>query len=268
MGTRGVLIDIDGVLTVSWRPIPGAARALELLRGAGLRTALLTNTTSRTRADIAATLRGAGFDVTEDDVLTAPTALSAYLAGHHPGARCRLINDGDIRADLEGVELVEENPDLVVTGGGGPEFDYATMDAAFNDLRSGARLVAMHRNMYWRTEEGMRLDAGAFVVALERAAGVSAEVVGKPAEAFFTAALERLGLSARETAMVGDDVVSDVLAAQRLGIRGVLVRTGKFEEGALDRVEGVPDHVVGSFADVPALLGADEAPSDSEVQDP
>ncbi|WP_116246616.1 TIGR01458 family HAD-type hydrolase [Nocardiopsis sp. FIRDI 009] len=266
MGTRGVLIDIDGVLTVSWRPVPGAAAALDRLRRAGTRTVLLTNTTSRTRASIAETLRGAGFDVSEEDVLTAPTALAAYLAGHHPGARCRLVNSGDIRADLAGVDLVEEDPDIVVTGGAGPEFDYATMDAAFNDLRSGARLVAMHRNMYWRTAEGMRLDAGAFVVALERAAGVTAEVVGKPAEAFFTAALERLGVPAKEAVMVGDDVVSDVLAAQRLGITGVLVRTGKFEEGVLDRIEGMPDHVAGSFADVPSLLGVDEAPPDQEDQ--
>src|SRR3954469_12926961 len=71
-GVRAGLIDIDGVLTVSWKPLPGAVEAVTALRSADLPFALVTNTTSRTRARIAETLADAGFPVGPDDVLGAP----------------------------------------------------------------------------------------------------------------------------------------------------------------------------------------------------
>ncbi|MFJ9714506.1 HAD-IIA family hydrolase [Streptomyces sp. NPDC101213] len=256
-GVRAVLIDVDGVLTVSWKPLPGAVEALRAVREAGLGVALVTNTTSRTRASIAATLADAGFPVEAGDVLTAPAATAAHLAERFPGARCALLNSGDVEEDLAGVNLVgldADGVDVVVLGGAGPAFGYEALDRVFGHLRRGARLVAMHRNLYWRTDAGLRLDAGAFLAGLEAAARVTAEVTGKPSPAFFAAALGRLGAGAGEALMVGDDVESDVLAAQRAGIGGVLVRTGKFLPEALAAADGAPDHVVDSFADLPALL--------------
>ncbi|WP_217208013.1 HAD-IIA family hydrolase [Streptomyces sp. AC550_RSS872] len=263
---RAVLIDIDGVLTVSWQPLPGAVEALREIRAAGLGVALVTNTTSRTRASIARTLTDAGFPVSAEDILTAPAVTAAYLAEHCPGARCVLLNSGDIAEDLGGVTVVGKDaaggggegegsaPDVVVVGGAGPEFGYAALNRAFGHLQRGARLVAMHRNLYWRTEDGLQLDTGAFLVGLERAARVEAEITGKPSAAFFEAALAHVGVGAGEAVMVGDDVESDVLAAQRAGVRGVLVRTGKYLPETLRDASGTPDHVIDSFADLPALL--------------
>ncbi|KUN80608.1 HAD family hydrolase [Streptomyces bungoensis] len=252
---RAVLVDIDGVLTVSWKPLPGAVAALRAIRAAGLGVALVTNTTSRTRASVAAALSEAGFEVGVDDVLTAPAVTAAYLAERFPGARCALLNSGDVAEDLAGVTLVDDDPDVVVVGGAGPEFGYAALNRAFGQLRRGARLVAMHRNLYWRTDAGLQLDSGAFLLGLERAARVEAEVTGKPSPAFFAAALARLGVRADQALMVGDDVESDVLAAQRAGITGVLVRTGKYRPETEAGASGTPDHVRDSFADLPALLG-------------
>jgi HAD superfamily hydrolase (TIGR01450 family) len=273
MGPTGrigaVLIDIDGVLTTSWQPLAGAVAALDRLRAAALPLALVTNTTSRTRASIAATLAGAGFAVSAGDILTAPVIAAAHLAEHYPGGRCLLLNSGDIGEDLAGVRLAgQDDPavdvvlagqdgpavDVVLTGGAGPEFSYQALNVAFGHLQRGARLVAMHRGLYWRTREGLQLDGGAFVAGLEQAAGTTAEVVGKPAPAFFAAALAHLGASPAHTLMVGDDIENDVLAAQRQGLTGVLVKTGKYLPQAHRTASGTPDHVLGSFADLPALL--------------
>jgi HAD superfamily hydrolase (TIGR01458 family) len=252
-----VLIDIDGVLTVSWKPLEGAVAALKWLRDAALPLALVTNTTSRTRVSIAAALAAAGFPVAAGDILTAPVVAAAYLKDHYPGARCLLLNSGDIGEDLAAVTLVGEDDaavDVVLVGGAGVEFSYQALNRAFGHLQRGARLVAMHRGLYWRTGEGLQLDSGAFVAALEQAAGTAAEVVGKPARAFFAAALAHLGVSAAGTLMVGDDVENDVLAAQRQGLTGVLVKTGKYLPRTLRSASGTPDHILGSFADLPALL--------------
>jgi HAD superfamily hydrolase (TIGR01458 family) len=251
---EAVLIDIDGVLTVSWRPLPGAVAAVSRLRDAGLKLALLTNTTSRTRASIAATLADAGFPIGVDDVLTAPAMAAGYLAERYPGARCLLLNSGDIRADLEGVTLVEDHPDIVLVGGAGVEFDYQALNEVFGHLQNGARLLALHRNLYWRTDEGLQLDTGAFLTGLEQAADVTAEVIGKPAAAFFETALASLRVDPSAALMIGDDIEADVLAAQRVGITGVLVRTGKYLPRTLRGASGTPDRILDSIADVPAIL--------------
>ena len=252
-----VLADIDGVLSVSWRPLPGAVAALRAVRESGYKVALLTNTSSRTRDWIAATLRGHGFPVAPADIFTVAGLTAEYLTRHHPGARCLVLNDGDLSSELPGVTIVgtdDPEPDVVVLGGAGPQFDYPTLNLVFAHLRRGARLVAMNANLYWQTDEGLQLDTGAFLPGLERAAGVTAEVTGKPAEAFFRAALDAVGVAPEEAVMVGDDIDNDVLAAQRLGITWVLVRTGKYRASTDRTATAAPDFVLDSVADLPALL--------------
>jgi HAD superfamily hydrolase (TIGR01458 family) len=249
----GLLIDIDGVLSVSWEAIDGAPGALAELRDRGLPLRFATNTTTRTRAQVADLLTSAGMVVGADEILTAPVATAAHLRRHHPGARCFVLNSGDLSEDLEGIDVVrgdvDDGPvDVVVVGGAGLNFTHTQLNRAFRHLLDGAAFVAMHRNLYWRTAAGMELDTGAYVAALEESSGLTPVVLGKPSPEFFVACLAELGLAADRVAMVGDDVENDVAAAQRCGLRGVLVRTGKF------RSEATPEHVVDSFADVPSLL--------------
>jgi HAD superfamily hydrolase (TIGR01458 family) len=252
--SSGYLVDIDGVLVVSWEPIDGAVEALQRLRDDQVPLRFATNTTSRTRRSVAAALTDAGMPVDPDEILTAPTATAAYLRHEHPGARCLLINDGDLSDDLDGIDVVTDGPaDVVVLGGAGPAFSYVALNAAFRLLTDGAPLVVMHRNLAWMTSQGLSLDTGGFVAGLEEAAGVEAQVVGKPSRAFFDAGVASLGLAHSEVAMIGDDLVNDVLGAQAAGLTGILVRTGKFDQRVVDEADTAPDHVVDSFADIAAL---------------
>jgi len=254
-GIGGLLFDIDGVLTVSWEPLPGAADAVAAVRRAGLPVRFVTNTTTRTRARVADALRAAGIDADDEDILTAPVATAAYLRRHHPDAGCFLLNEGDVREDLEGIHLVERDAAVVVLGGAGGCFTYQRLNRAFRMLLDGAALVGMHRNLYWRTAAGFELDTGAYLRALEEASGVTAVVVGKPDPVFFAEAVAALGVDRAAVAMVGDDIDNDVLAAQREGLHGVLVRTGKYRPEALAGAAGQPERIIDSVADLPALLG-------------
>ncbi|MEO1063365.1 MAG: TIGR01458 family HAD-type hydrolase [Actinomycetota bacterium] len=255
-GVRGALLDIDGVVVVSWHALPGAPEAVEQLRAAGLALRFLTNTTSISRVEIARRLTGEGIPVEAAEVLTAPAATASWLRRHHPDARCFLINSGDLGADLEGVTVVgdDEPADVVLLGGAGPEFSYTQMNHALALLLDGALLVGMHRNLWWRTAEGASLDTGAYLAALERAARTEATVLGKPSPDVFATGLDELDLDAAEVIMVGDDVDNDVLAAQAVGLTGVLVRTGKYRDDTLAAAPGRPDHVIDSVADLPDLL--------------
>jgi HAD superfamily hydrolase (TIGR01458 family) len=253
---EALLLDIDGVLSISWEPIPGAVDALARLRDDGVPFRLITNTTTKTRHDLAETLRVAGLEVADEEVVTAVVATATYLRNERPGAKAFVLSDGDATADLAEVELVSDPAaaDVIVLGGASDDFTYGTMNAIFRRLMEGADLVGMHRNLFWKTSAGWELDAGAYLAALEQAAGVLATICGKPAPAYFRAALETLRVRPSEAAMVGDDVVNDVVGAQALGITGILVRTGKYRVGDETSAGVPPDAVVASIADVPGLV--------------
>ena len=125
---------------------------------------------------------------------------------------------------------------------------------AFAELDSGAELFCLHKNRWWQTQRGPLLDAGAFVAGLEYAADTEATVLGKPSVPYFEAALEALDADADRTWMVGDDIEADIAGAQRLGMRTVLVRTGKFRPDALERSGVMPDAILSSVDDLPAWI--------------
>jgi HAD superfamily hydrolase (TIGR01458 family) len=258
MAYRGLLLDIDGVLTVSWRPLRGAVGAIAELRAAGTRLLFVTNTTSRSRRVLSETLSSAGFEIAASEILTAAAATGAYLRRAHPGARCFVLTSGDVTADLEGVTITGpgEPADLVVIGGAGVEFGYDSLNHAFHLLQQGVPLVAMHRNLYWQMGDRHTLDSGAYILGLEKAAGAHAVVIGKPARAFYEAALASLGLPAESVAVVGDDIDADVKGAKDSGLAGILVRTGKFRQADLERSGVAPDAILDSIADLPAWLRA------------
>jgi HAD superfamily hydrolase (TIGR01458 family) len=251
----GLLIDIDGVLTVSWTPIDGVDDAMASLRSSGIPLRFATNTTTRTRGEVARLLSEAGIPVEAGEILTAPAATAAHLRRAHPGARVFLLNTGDLSDDLGGIDLVDSGPaDVVVIGGAGVDFTHEQLNEAFRLILDGAAFVAMHRNMYWRTSAGLQLDTGAYVRALEEATGVEPVVLGKPSPDFFATGVTELGLDAGRVAMVGDDLHNDVLGAQHAGLQGVLVRTGKFRPEVLAACDERPDVVIDSFADLPSLF--------------
>ncbi len=250
-----VMLDIDGVLVVSWQALPGAVGTIGWLQHEGLDFCLVTNTSSRTRHQIGELLARAGMHVDVDQIQTAVTSAAHYLAETYPGASCLFLNEGDVDADLEGISLVQDgHADVVLLGGAGPSVGYTELDGAFKRAMDGVPVVALHRNVRFQTDRGPALDMGAFIVGLEAAASIEVTVVGKPASAFFHSVLAGLGSEPADTMMIGDDLDSDVLGAQAVGITGVLVRTGKFRPSDLDEAEGHPDHVIDDVGGLAALV--------------
>jgi HAD superfamily hydrolase (TIGR01458 family) len=250
-----ILLDLDGVLHVSGRPIDGSAGAVGRLREAGHRLRFLTNNTTHSRAALAETLRGYGIALEDGELQTTPVAAARVLKGK----RVLALTMPAIRDDLEGVELVGENADAVLVGGADETtetnqvFSYMNLARAFAELEAGAELYCLHKNPWWQTSRGAMLDAGAFVVGLEYATGAQATVLGKPSAAYFEAALEAVDADPEHAWMVGDDVDADIGGAAALGLHTILVRTGKFRDDA-GAWSAQPEAVVDSIADVPTFL--------------
>ncbi len=251
-----ILLDVDGVLHVSGAPIAGAPTAVKRLRDDGHRIRFVSNTTTKSRAQLAEQIRAMGIELDEGELQTTGSVAARVLAGK----RVLALTMPGILDDLDGLQLVGMNVDAVLLGGAdegeetGRVFSYLNLNRAFHELDAGAELFCLHKNKWWQTADGARLDAGMFVAGLEYAADTEATVLGKPSSAYFGAALEALDAEPSLTWMVGDDIDGDILGGHNHGLRTVLVRTGKFRPDDVERSRVQPDGIVSSIAQLPDWL--------------
>jgi HAD superfamily hydrolase (TIGR01458 family) len=250
---RAVLVDLEGTIVQAGRLLPGARETFAGLENAGIPAAVVTNTTSRPRSRVASELAQLGLPLPAERIFTTAGAARLHLL-ERGFARCHFLTVASLLEDFTGIAPEDEAPQAVVVGDLGDGFTFERLNRAFRRVLEGAELVALARNRYYRGPEGLLLDVGAFVAALEYGSGRGATLTGKPAPSFFRAALETLGADPSATAVVGDDLESDVHGAQAAGLAGVLVRTGKYRP-EFERIGRKPDGVLDSIADLPRLLG-------------
>lgn len=255
-GVRAVVLDADGVLIFASQPLPGAVEALGVLEGTGIPYRVVTNYSAAHRDSLAAALsRRSGLSVVAGQIITAASAAAAYTARHHRGQPLFVLASGDALREWEGQHVVSpyeadgpnQNVAAVIIGDAGDDLSFRNLDIAFRQIRAGAAFVAMHKNPWWVTPKGITLDAGALVVGLEHALGRRATVTGKPSAVVFRQAVRDLAaevrvlggprLRAGDVAMVGDDLDSDIAGARRVGLRGILVLSGKTDRPSLDAAE-------------------------------
>lgn len=222
-----LLLDLSGVLYDGNRIIPGACEAVAAARDKGLVLRFVTNTATKPAATLMKDMQQMRIDVRADEIFTAPMAALAYLRQH--GLRPYLLLHQAIRHEFE--TLDQRDPDCVVLGDAREDLTYANLNTAFRLCKQGAPLIGIGMNKYFLDDDGLMLDAGAYIRAIEWAADVEAIVMGKPSADFFEQVVRSTGVPAERCLMVGDDVVADVLGAINAGLQGCLVKTGKFLEG-------------------------------------
>jgi HAD superfamily hydrolase (TIGR01458 family) len=247
---KGVLLDLSGTIYVGDEVLPRALEAVEKLHAENIPLRYLTNSSRIPGKKILAKLLDMGFSVRAEEIFTAPMAVQAYLREHKLSPW--LLAHPAIREEFE--EFSGANPDAVVLCDAAEDLSYENLNQAFRILLKGARLLAVGDNRYFKEADGMSLDAGPFIRALEYAADCEAIVLGKPSPVFFHSAAAQLGCQPGETLMVGDDVFADVNGALKAGMKAALVQTGKYQPGdelkiaapgacvcgdLLDAVEGV-----------------------------
>ena len=212
-----------------------------------------------TGLDVAAKLARLGVAVRPGEVVTPVRA--AVLTLHRMGAKAPyLVVDERLEPEFSSLTLAgvfpdppTERPDFIVVGDIGERWDYGLMSSLFAMISDGARLLALHKGRAWQTGSGLALDIGAFVAGLEYASGSEAIVTGKPSADFFLAALSAIGVTPAEAVMIGDDIDGDIGGAQSAGIRGVLVRTGKYRREHVERSGVTPWRTVDSLASLESL---------------
>lgn len=276
-GIRALLLDMDGVLVLKGRPIDGVAEALARLSALDIPYRIVTNTSLFSRATLSRWTARLGPAIPPERIISALSVSAAYTRQRHPGGLICVLCSADALTEFEGQRLFDLSApedatamaDAVVIGDSADALTYENLNRAFRLVRNGAELIGMHRNPWWLTPTGPSIDSGAFVTGLEFATGRPAMILGKPSPAFFRQAADDLALEfgahgeprlyRGQIVMVGDDVRSDVLAARRVGLRGVLVLTGKHgpddvEIAARARRGARPDAIAASLAEVVSWL--------------
>ncbi|MDP6725645.1 MAG: TIGR01458 family HAD-type hydrolase [Candidatus Marinimicrobia bacterium] len=249
MTQKGFLFDLDGVFYISGGLIPGGIEAIVLLREKNIPFRLLTNTTTKTRKQLSKKLNKLGLKVEENEIVSAGQAGVIYL-NSLGSPKCHLLISDDLKEDYADFDCGNEVPKWVVMGDRGHDWTYDDMNVAFRLMMDGADLLALHKGKYFQVKDGLNMDIGAIVTGLEYATGKKATTLGKPNKEFFQAALDDLGCSSKDVIMVGDDLINDIGGAQALGIKSVLVKTGKYRKEILEKSDIIPDAIIDSIADL------------------
>ena len=258
---RAFVFDLDGTVYLDDELLPGAAAVISVLRESDRRVLFVTNKPLELPSDYAAKLTTLGVPTAPEDVVSSTDALLFYLHEKASGARLFVVGE-PLLVDLlhaAGFETTGDarRTDIVVVAFD-RTFDYAKLDTAFHALRNGARLIGTNPDPYCPTADGGLPDCGALLAAIETAAGVHAEaVVGKPSVHMVRAALERISVPAKEAALVGDRLLTDMRMAHDAGMASVLVLSGATTR---EDVTGsvVPDFVLDGIGDLLPLIGPGE----------
>jgi HAD superfamily hydrolase (TIGR01458 family) len=272
-GVRALLLDLDGVIVLAGEAIPGAAKALTELERRGLPYRIVTNTSAVSRSTLSRWSAKLGAPIPPERFESALSASAAWTARHFKERPLYVLASEDARTEFAGQHLLSHaeagrrgaSVAAVVIGDSPEEATYDNLNRAFRLVLDGAALIGMHRNGWWLTPDGPTLDSGAFVTGLEFATDRPATIVGKPSASFFAQGVRDLrkeagrDLARGDIAMVGDDVRTDIRAAQRAGLRGILVLSGKHAESdievaAAERGGRWPDGVAADLAAVVAAL--------------
>ncbi|TRY79757.1 hypothetical protein TCAL_10790, partial [Tigriopus californicus] len=221
---KALLIDLSGTIHIDNEAIPGAVQAVQLLREHKIPFQFVTNTTKESQIRLCHRLNKLGFDVTSQEIYSSLSAAKRLIVSQelrpmllleeealevHSGSRT------DLRLSLNKVQcqfnldVSTDNPNAVVIGLAPSKFNYNTLTEAFNLVLGGASLIAIHKARYFRTSAGLALGP--------------------------------------DTLMIGDDVKDDINGAQEAGLKGALVKTGKYSDGDEEKVAQPPDLVFDSF---------------------
>jgi len=230
---KALFIDLSGVLYIGKQVIPGAVSAIAKAREKQLQLRFVTNTSRKTRAQILADLQTLGFSLSEQELFTAPVAAHAWLKEKKLRPYC-LIHQ-NIKSEFS--DLPQNDPNAVIIGDAEQDFCYEKLNRAFQLCQQGAPLLGIGYNRFFKLDDQLLLDAGPFIKAIEFAASTQAVILGKPSRDFFLQVLASTNLQAEQVLMIGDDIYGDIEGAINAGLRGCLVRTGKYQSADENKIK-------------------------------
>ncbi len=220
-----VLIDFDGVIRLEGKIAPGTERFFAYLSGNKIPFFIISNSTRYTGNEIKNFLISSGISVTVNAMTTIDATLD-YLS--KTGKKVSIYCKEDIKKYFSSF-ISDDKPEAVVIGDLEEGWTYDILNEIFRKVHEGASIIAMQKNKFWKPAgKKLSLDAGAFIAAIEYATSKEAVLIGKPSRMYFDTALRAMGYGdGNNFIMIGDDINTDIIGAQKMGATGILLFSGK-----------------------------------------
>jgi 4-nitrophenyl phosphatase len=257
---KNLIVDMDGVLWHGNKPLPGMLAFFQTARALGIRIVLATNNAGRTGEEYVTKLAALGAQVALDEILTSPQATATYLAMHSPGARIYVVGSLSLSVELRAKDLTvvaeddAQTANCVVMGGIVGNLTYTNMAEACLLIRKGAQFIGTNPDLTFPGERGIIPGNGAFLEALRLSTGVAPTIIGKPQPEMMVQAMQRMGGTVLNTAVIGDRLDTDILGGQNAGLTSLLVLSGvtTVAQAKVDAVQA--DYVFEDIGEVAAAL--------------
>ncbi len=252
----GILCDIDGTLYFKGEVIKGAIDTISHLKENGIKILFFTNTDSKSPHRIYNILKDYGFQIQENDIFSPVIALKEFL-GKHPDKKIFLVTTKEVTREFQQYSIIGENeiPDFVIIGDFQDDWDVNRLNRAFQYVLQGATLLGTQGNIFYLDREGNPvIDTGSFVEMIARSTGTKAKVFGKPSKEYFEQAIELINIPRDKIIVVGDDYESDIQGAFNVGLKAILVKTGKGKYFDGSDGKKVPDMIIPSFSSLKEYL--------------
>ena len=249
---KPLLIDLDGVLRIGDSTAPYIKEFLNFIETNKIPACILSNSSLYTSKQIEIFFQTNEIEI-KIPIITAIDAAYNYLKGKYKKVAVYVSHNvvGEFSEFLE-----YENPEAVLIGDIGENWNYKLMQTIFEYVRNGAELVAVHKNKFWNVpDKGNMLDAGIFIHGIEFATSKNAVLIGKPSRIYFESALNKIGYNANsQFIMLGDDLDTDINGAKILNAETILILTGKSKLPIANDYKKQIDHIANNLNDVINIL--------------
>lgn len=270
---RAVLLDLDGVVYLEHKLIPGVAEAIRAMRARGLKVGFVTNNATATRATFGARLTAMGVPCTTAEVMNTSYAAAVYLRtrlarrarvfvfgklGLAPELRAAGLSPVTVhtREEFRKYRAARPYPRTVVASFDS-DLTWWELCAGHVALERGARFVACNFDPTYPVRGGTLPGTGSLVKQLETSSRRTPTLVGKPSPFMFRLLLREWGVSPRHTLIVGDRLPIDIAAGRAAGATTALVLTGIDQRRDVPKSRWKP-HLIAP--DLPAVARALQRP--------
>lgn len=247
---RGVTYDLDGVVWRDADTLPGVPELFRFLHAEGIPYVAVTNNSTRTIAEFVTRIDALGIPIDGEHVITSAALAADVLAREYPpGTPIYVIGSPSLQALLTARgHVIDPVQAQVVIVGLDTGLTYEKLVIAGGRIMAGAAFIGTNADATFPMPGYIAPGNGSILAALEKMTGRAPRVLGKPEPAMFQAALARLGVRPEQALMIGDRLDTDILGAQRVGMRTALVLSGVSVPDDLGRI--TPDAVFEDLADL------------------
>ncbi len=250
---KGIIFDIDGTLTVDNKIIDGAVELIKKIEKKKIPFCFVTNTTEISTQHLFDNLLAKGFPVKKDQIVT-PIVIAKQILKSRKTKSIQICYSEDLKSEFSEYEF-NENPEIVIISDDGSGLTNSQINQIFQYFQNGSELIVLQNTKYYKKEGKLVADLGFYSAGFEYITGQKIPSCGKPSKLLFDFALKRMGLANSEDVfMVGDDIEFDILGAQKIGFKGILVRTGKYVSGIENKFKDKPHQIIDSVKNLLKLF--------------